>query len=111
MRQFFWTVLISLAVSLIFQVSAMACQNGKCDPANCARHKAMMEHGEHHAGSEAGEMALDPICGMKISKAHAAETVEYQGQTYHFCMKDEKEAFLSNPEKYLKEESRPGSGQ
>jgi YHS domain-containing protein len=94
---------MTLAVTLVCQFSATACQNGKCDPANCARHKAMMQHGDHQAAAEATEMALDPICGMEISKAYAAETVEYKGQTYYFCMEDEKEAFLSNPEKYLKE--------
>jgi Cu+-exporting ATPase len=45
---------------------------------------------------------LDPICGMKIEKTHAAAQVEHDGKTYYFCMEEEKNTFLKDPAKYIK---------
>lgn len=47
-------------------------------------------------------MAVDPVCGMKIKKADAKDTYEYKGKTYYFCMAGCKEKFVKNPEKYIK---------
>ncbi|NIR52582.1 YHS domain-containing protein [candidate division KSB1 bacterium] len=46
-------------------------------------------------------MVVDPVCGMKIEKENAAAQVEHKGETYYFCMEDDKVAFEQNPEKYL----------
>ena len=54
--------------------------------------------------SKAADMAIDPVCGMKVSKANAKETYEYKGTTYYFCGPGCKKAFMADPEKYLKNE-------
>jgi Cu+-exporting ATPase len=44
---------------------------------------------------------LDPVCGMMIEPADAAETYDYKGQTYYFCMTDCADRFKADPDKYL----------
>lgn len=43
---------------------------------------------------------VDPVCGMKVS-AQAAEKETYQGKTYFFCSRADREKFLSDPAKYV----------
>ena len=43
----------------------------------------------------------DPVCGMEIDPATAADTSEYNGQTYYFCSLGCKKSFDKEPEKYL----------
>jgi len=50
------------------------------------------------------EMAIDPVCKMKVEEKKAAATAEYKGKTYYFCAPGCKKAFVANPEKYLKAE-------
>ncbi len=68
----------------------------------------MMEHqqmgqmgGMMQSGQLAEDEAIDPVCGMKIKKADAKMTHEYNGKTYYFCMENDYKAFLENPEKYV----------
>jgi Cu+-exporting ATPase len=49
------------------------------------------------------EMAVDPVCKMKVEPETAAAEAEYKGKTYYFCAPGCKVAFEKNPEKYLKE--------
>jgi len=42
----------------------------------------------------------DPICGMSIDAATAADTVEYEGATYHFCSSHCAATFKADPAKY-----------
>lgn len=58
-------------------------------------------HSEHGEGHEE-ETAVDPVCGMKITKEEAKFSYEYNGKTYYFCMEGCKEKFVKNPEEYLK---------
>lgn len=65
--------------------------------------------GDHagHAGHAAAATAapaqvVDPVCGMKIDPAKAAATSVYNGKTYYFCDKAEKEKFDADPAKYVK---------
>ncbi len=46
----------------------------------------------------------DPVCGMMIDPATAADSSEYQGQTYYFCGMGCKKAFDADPAQYLGEE-------
>jgi YHS domain-containing protein len=48
------------------------------------------------------DMAVDPVCKMNVDEKKAAATYEYKGKTYYFCATGCKDAFLKNPEKYLK---------
>lgn len=58
------------------------------------------------AGGE--NMAIDPVCGMKVNENDAFATSTYNGQTYYFCSKHCQIAFDKNPEKYLKNKEDKG---
>ena len=45
--------------------------------------------------------ALDPICGMTVDPAHAADTVLHEGVEYHFCSKYCAQKFRENPAQWL----------
>lgn len=47
------------------------------------------------------EQVTDPVCGMKINKADAAATAEYNGTTYYFCSQDCADSFKQSPEDYI----------
>ncbi len=42
----------------------------------------------------------DPVCGMEIEPEDAVATIEYEGETYHFCSESCEEEFKENPEDY-----------
>jgi Cu+-exporting ATPase len=44
--------------------------------------------------------AIDPICGMTVTKATAKHTAEYEGQTYYFCSAGCRTRFVADPAKY-----------
>ncbi len=44
--------------------------------------------------------SVDPVCGMEVG-AEATEKATYQGKTYFFCSRADREKFLSDPEKYV----------
>ena len=46
-------------------------------------------------------MAQDPVCNMEVDEKAAAATSEYKGKTYYFCAVGCKQAFDSDPVKYL----------
>ena len=48
------------------------------------------------------DKAVDPVCGMTVVKAKAAATYEYKGTTYYFCGMGCKDAFVKDPDKYIK---------
>lgn len=47
-------------------------------------------------------MAKDPVCGMNVDEAKAAEKSTYEGRTYHFCSAGCREKFERNPQQYAK---------
>jgi Cu+-exporting ATPase len=47
------------------------------------------------------EMAIDPVCGMKVDESQAAATSEYQGKTFYFCAVACKRQFDEDPEEFL----------
>ena len=49
----------------------------------------------------------DPVCGMEIEAAAAAETREFQGKTFYFCSPSCAEKFDKDPEAYA---GTPGEG-
>ncbi|HEX9891650.1 MAG TPA: HAD-IC family P-type ATPase, partial [Actinomycetota bacterium] len=57
-----------------------------------------VETGSH---AEAPATAIDPVCGMEVDPATAADAVEHQGTTYHFCSKGCAERFRKDPQAYL----------
>jgi uncharacterized protein len=44
--------------------------------------------------------ATDPVCGMKVDR-HKAVTIEFAGETHHFCSNHCLHAFEAEPDKYL----------
>lgn len=48
------------------------------------------------------EMYVDPVCGMEVTPETAADSVEYEGETYYFCSAGCRAAFESSPERYTR---------
>jgi P-type Cu+ transporter len=49
----------------------------------------------------AAQAAKDPVCGMTVDPAKAADTVEHEGETFYFCSKGCAAKFRASPEQYL----------
>jgi YHS domain-containing protein len=47
------------------------------------------------------DKALDPVCGLIVDKDPNL-SVDYQGQTYYFCTKADRDKFRENPQKYVR---------
>lgn len=45
-------------------------------------------------------MIQDPVCGMVIDEETAEFKVEYEGETYYFCIEDCKKMFENYPDNY-----------
>ena len=45
-------------------------------------------------------MAKDPVCGMQVDPTKAADTSEYQSNTYVFCSAGCTRKFDNNPQQY-----------
>ena len=58
------------------------------------------------AAEKPNKEVKDPVCSMKVDPKTAEKSV-YNGKTYYFCSKEDKEAFEKSPEKYVKQE-KPG---
>jgi YHS domain-containing protein len=44
--------------------------------------------------------AIDPICGMEMSRADAVAAADHHGRLYFFCSEDCKERFDEDPDSY-----------
>jgi len=47
-------------------------------------------------------LVTDPVCGMRISKLWAAAELDYQGETYYFCIDECRAKFAEDPSRYVK---------
>ena len=47
------------------------------------------------------EKARDPVCGLRVEK-NPQLSATYQGETYYFCTKRDRDEFKGNPQKYVK---------
>ncbi len=45
--------------------------------------------------------ALDPVCGMTVDPANAADAVEFEGQIYYFCSRHCAARFRAEPARFL----------
>ncbi len=65
-----------------------------------------MDHSEMGQGKPTAPSAaqardrVDPVCGMEVG-TQATEKATYQGKTYYFCSRADREKFLSDPAKYV----------
>lgn len=63
----------------------------------------MTSHHESHIGHVHGHanLAVDPVCGMKVDPATTAHHAAHGGATYHFCSTRCHDRFVVAPEQYL----------
>ena len=47
------------------------------------------------------EMALDPVCGMKVNPRKAAASLVHEGKTYYFCCPVCRQKFAADPGRFL----------
>ncbi|TAJ91335.1 MAG: heavy metal translocating P-type ATPase [Reyranella sp.] len=52
-------------------------------------------------------IAIDPVCGMKVKIEGAKNTTVHEGQTYYFCNPKCLQKFTAEPARYLKAEEAP----
>ena len=45
--------------------------------------------------------AIDPVCGMKVDKSKAKNTLNHDGETFYFCSRSCLEKFSANPAKFV----------
>lgn len=50
----------------------------------------------------------DPVCGMVVSRLTAAAEAEWLGKTYYFCAPECRDAFLADPQCYLRAHRQHG---
>ncbi|WP_295138730.1 heavy metal translocating P-type ATPase [uncultured Reyranella sp.] len=53
------------------------------------------------------DIAIDPVCGMKVKIEGAKNTTVHEGQTYYFCNPKCLQKFTAEPARYLKPEEAP----
>ena len=66
-----------------------------------------LEENDHY---QRENTVTDPVCGMQINKAWAAARMEYQGQTYYFCLEECRTKFAEDPLRYVNS-ATPGMGE
>jgi Cu+-exporting ATPase len=52
------------------------------------------------------EMAIDPVCGMKVNPLKAAGSMAHEAKTYYFCCSSCLEKFVAGPDRYLSSVAR-----
>jgi YHS domain-containing protein len=53
-------------------------------------------------GEKGPEMAVCPVCKMKVLVTENTPTYVYKGKTYYFMNEEHKNIFVENPERFLK---------
>ena len=62
--------------------------------------------GKHGDGDKAAATAIDPVCGMSVSRETAKHRFLYGGRHYFFCSARCRERFEAEPEKFLQASER-----
>ena len=60
-----------------------------------------MNHGGMHGSKDAANMAVDPVCGMKVDPT-TAPSAKHKGETYYFCSAAAKAQFEKDPASFLR---------
>jgi YHS domain-containing protein len=55
--------------------------------------------------SNAEHNFVDPVCRMKVARGGKVPSFVFQSETYHFCADSCRDAFMADPQKYLKSRS------
>lgn len=53
-----------------------------------------------HASDE--RTRKDLVCGMTVSRLSAVADAEYRRKTYYFCTQECRDAFLADPDKFIR---------
>jgi Cu+-exporting ATPase len=64
------------------------------------------DHG-NHGHQDAGAMATDPVCGMKVDPHTTKHWTTHRGTTYHFCSGKCREEFIGDPARYVTPNKQP----
>ena len=64
-------------------------------------------HGADPGDSNPANLAVDPVCGMRVNPATAAGQYDYRGATYYFCGLSCLQRFKDAPETFLGAKSEP----
>jgi YHS domain-containing protein/uncharacterized membrane protein YraQ (UPF0718 family) len=72
--------------------------------ANEGRHSG---HGDHTGHAHAAQIAIDPVCEMRVDPA-TAFSADVDGITYYFCADYCRELFVSNPAAFVANTPRGG---
>jgi len=63
---------------------------------------SMLAFGQAKTLKPRPEKARDPVCGLMVEKDPKL-AAEYKGKTYYFCSNADRNKFIKNPQKYVKE--------
>jgi Cu+-exporting ATPase len=55
----------------------------------------------------AADIAIDPVCGMKVDIHVGKPTATHHGHTYYFCSEGCRTKFVADPERYLTKQEEP----
>jgi Cu+-exporting ATPase len=55
----------------------------------------------------AADIAIDPVCGMKVDMRAGKPTATHHGHTYYFCSEGCRTKFTADPERYLTKHEEP----
>jgi Cu+-exporting ATPase len=55
----------------------------------------------------AADIAIDPVCGMKVDIHVGKPTATHHGHTYYFCSEGCRTKFIADPERYLTKQEEP----
>jgi len=58
------------------------------------------ERGISRSEADMKQKAIDPVCGMEISREAAFASKDYEGKTYYFCAPSCLEKFEKSPQTY-----------
>lgn len=66
---------------------------------------------EQHPHYRRDSFSIDPVCGMRVSRAFTGEQATKDGRAYAFCSSHCRERFLESPERYLTDPFLPPAPQ
>lgn len=67
-------------------------------------HQAQAQGGTPQERGPQAKTTVDPVCGMTVDPAKAANKSEHKGTTYYFCSEHCKRTFDADPEAVLKKQ-------
>ncbi len=73
----------------------------------CHNHHAAHPHGHGDTTAQAGDRAIDPVCGMTVDMRAGKPTYVHAGHTYYFCSEGCRANFAEAPERFLDRREEP----